>query len=137
MALATLAGLAAVSAATPFLDYAYWRAWFALPGVLLTAQVPILTILVSLTLFWSLRKERERIPFFMSLALFMLGFVGLVISLFPYLVPPSITIWDAAAPHQSQAFMLVGALVIIPIMLAYTGWAYWVFRGKVGVHGYH
>ena len=68
---------------------------------------------------------------------FFLGFVGLGISIYPYVVPRAVTIWDAAAPPQSQLFMLVGAAVIIPIILAYTGWAYWVFRGKVGTHGYH
>ena len=57
--------------------------------------------------------------------------------MYPYLIPPSITIWDAAAPPQSQAFMLVGAAVIVPVILIYTAWAYWVFRGKVGTEGYH
>ena len=69
--------------------------------------------------------------------LFLLGFIGLGISMYPYVVPPTITIWDAAAPRQSQVFMLVGAAIIIPIILVYTGWAYWVFRGKVDAHGYH
>ena len=69
--------------------------------------------------------------------LFLLGFLGLGISMYPYVVPRAVTIWDAAAPPESQLFMLVGALVIIPLILAYTGWAYWVFRGKAGLHGYH
>lgn len=137
LALGTLAALAAVSAATPFLAYDYWRRWFAMPGVLLTAQVPLLVALCAATLFWSLKREFERLPFLMALALFLLGFVGLGISIYPYVVPRAVTIWDAAAPYSSQVFMLPGALVIIPIILAYTGWAYWVFRGKAGVHGYH
>jgi cytochrome d ubiquinol oxidase subunit II len=57
--------------------------------------------------------------------------------MYPFVVPRAVTIWDAAAPEQSQIFMLVGAAIIIPVILAYTGWAYWVFRGKVGAHGYH
>ncbi|MHC1946405.1 cytochrome d ubiquinol oxidase subunit II [Bradyrhizobium sp. UFLA06-06] len=133
----TLVALAAVSAATPFLHYDYWRRWFALPGVLLTAQVPLLVAICAATLFWSLRRGFERLPFAMALALFLLGFLGLGISIYPYIVPRAITIWDAAAPPESQSFMLVGALVIVPVILAYTGWAYWVFRGKAGVHGYH
>jgi cytochrome d ubiquinol oxidase subunit II len=137
LALATLAALAAVSAATPFLAYDYWRRWFAMPGVLLTAQVPLLVAICAATLFWALKREFERLPFLMALAIFLLGFVGLGISIYPYVVPRVVTIWDAAAPHSSQVFMLPGALVIIPIILAYTGWAYWVFRGKAGVHGYH
>ncbi|MQB45003.1 cytochrome d ubiquinol oxidase subunit II [Rhizobium sp. ICMP 5592] len=134
---ATLIALAAVSAATPFLAYDYWRRWFAMPGVLLTAQVPLLVLICSATFFWSLRREFERAPFLMALALFLLGFIGLGISIYPYIVPRAVTIWDAAAPRESQIFMLFGALVIIPVILVYTSWAYWVFRGKAGVHGYH
>ena len=137
LAAATLLALAAVSAATPFLAYDYWRRWFAMPGVLLTAQVPLLVAICAATLFWSLRREHEGLPFLMALGLFLLGFVGLGISIYPYVVPRTVTIWDAAAPFESQLFMLVGAIVIIPIILADTAWAYWVFRGKVGVHGYH
>lgn len=137
LGVATLVALAAVSAATPFLHYDYWRRWFAMPGVLLTAQVPLLVVICSATFFWSLRREFERVPFFMALALFLLGFIGLGISIYPYIVPRAVTIWDAAAPPESQIFMLPGALLIIPAILAYTGWAYWVFRGKAGIHGYH
>ena len=73
----------------------------------------------------------------MALALFLLGFIGLCISIFPNMVPPSISLWEAAAPRDSQLFLLVGAVFIIPLILGYTGWAYWVFRGKVGTEGYH
>ena len=137
LGIATLIALGAVSAATPFLDYDYWRRWFTMPGVLLTAQVPLLVSICSATFFWSLRRNAELLPFLMSLALFLLGFVGLMISIFPYIVPRAVTIWDAAAPYSSQLFMLVGSAVIIPVILAYTAWAYWVFRGKAGAHGYH
>jgi cytochrome d ubiquinol oxidase subunit II len=133
----TLVAMIAVSAATPFLAYDYWRRWFSLPGVFLTAQVPLLTLIVTVVFFWSLRRGAERLPFLMALTLFFLGFVGLGISMYPYLVPRAITLWDAAAPPQSQSFMLVGTAVIFPIIIAYTAWAYWVFRGKVGTHGYH
>jgi cytochrome d ubiquinol oxidase subunit II len=128
----TLVALAAVSAATPFLSY-YWRRWFAVPGVLLTAQVPVLVVICAATFFWSLLARSERLPFLMALALFLLSFVGVGISVYPYAVPRAVTIWDAAAP----LFLLVGALIIIPLILAYTSWAYWVFRGKAGGTGYH
>ena len=108
-----------------------------MPGVLLTAQVPLLVVAVSAVFFWSLRRGAERLPFISALALFLLGFLGLGISMYPYVVPRAVTIWDAAAPPESQQFMLVGALVILPVILGYTAWAYWVFRGKVGAHGYH
>ena len=69
--------------------------------------------------------------------MFLLGFIGLGISMFPYLVPPSVTIYQAASPRASQLFMLVGVGIMVPIILVYTGYAYWVFRGKVGHEGYH
>jgi len=136
-ALATLAAIAAVSAATPFLQYEYWKRWFDMPGVLATAQVPLLTAIVAYLFFQRLRGGAVASPFLLALALFALGFTGLGISLFPYIVPDSISIWDAAAPERSQVFMLVGVALIMPVILGYTGWAYWVFRGKVGTHGYH
>jgi cytochrome bd ubiquinol oxidase subunit II len=134
---ATLVAMVAVSCATPFLTFDYWRRWFAMPGVLLTAQVPLLVIVASSFFFWSLRRGAEKLPFLLALALFLLGFIGLCITIYPYAVPRALTIWDAAAPPSSQIFMLPGAIVIVPVILAYTGWAYWVFRGKVGTHGYH
>jgi cytochrome d ubiquinol oxidase subunit II len=137
LGIATLAALAAVSAATPYLAYDYWRRWFTVPEVFLTAQVPLLVVIAAGGFFWSLRRGAQRLPFLIALALFLLGFTGLGISIYPYIVPRAITIWDAAAPAQSLSFMLVGTVVIIPTILSYTGWAYWVFRGKVGPHGYH
>lgn len=134
---ATLIAMAIVSAATPFLQFEYWRRWFAMPGVLATAQVPLLTLIAAFMLFRSLARRSERAPFLISLALFALGFAGLGISMFPFIVPDSIDIWQAAAPEKSQVFMLVGVAIVMPLILAYTAWAYWVFRGKVGTHGYH
>jgi cytochrome d ubiquinol oxidase subunit II len=131
LAIATLAAMAAVSIATPYLHYDYWRRWFSMPNVLFTAQVPLLVIITSVIFVWSLRRGAERLPFLMTLALFFLNFVGLGISVFPYLVPRAVTIWDAAAPASSQRFMLVGVAIIMPVIIAYTGWAYWVFRGRL------
>ncbi len=137
LGIATLIAFGAVSAATPFLQYDYWRRWFAMPGLLFTAPVPVLVAITAAAFFWSLRRGAERLPFLATLALFLLGFIGLGISMYPYVIPRQVTIWEAAAPAASQAFMLVGAVVILPLILAYTAWAYWVFRGKVGAHGYH
>jgi cytochrome d ubiquinol oxidase subunit II len=127
----------AVSLWTPFLHAGYARRWFAWPGVLFTVPVPLLVAAATALLFAALRAGRELSPFLLSLALFGLTFVGLGISVFPYAVPESITLWEAAAPAASQAFMLVGAAILIPMILIYTGYAYWVFRGKVGAEGYH
>jgi cytochrome d ubiquinol oxidase subunit II len=129
--------IAAVSGATPFLEGAYYLRWFAWPAVLFTSLVPGLVVIAAIWLFLALRRRRETAPFLISLGLFALTFAGLGISIYPEVVPGRITIWEAAAPANSQAFMLVGALVMVPIILAYTGYAYWVFRGKVGTDGYH
>jgi cytochrome d ubiquinol oxidase subunit II len=133
----TLIAIGAVSLATPFLQAAYYARWFAWPQIVFTAPVPVLVAVTAAALFWSLYKGREVAPFLLSLALFVLTFAGLGISLYPYIVPDTITIWQAAAPASSQIFMLIGAGVMIPIILAYTGYAYWVFRGKVRDEGYH
>ena len=88
-------------------------------------------------LFRGLRKRWELAPFLLSLALFLLGMAGLGVSMWPYVVPDALTIWDTAAPESSQVFMLIGVAITLPLILGYTGWAYWVFRGKVGSEGYH
>ncbi len=137
LGIGTLVAMAAVSAATPYLHYDYWRRWFSMPNIVFTAQVPLLVIITSVMFVRSLRRGAERLPFLLTLALFLLNFAGLAVSMFPYLVPPEISIWDAAAPAQSQTFMLIGVAAIMPVIIAYTAWAYWVFRGKVGTHGYH
>jgi len=137
LGITTLLVMAAVSAATPFLAIDYWRRWFEMPRVLFTAQVPLATIAVGAIFFWSLKRGRERLPFVITLILFALGFLGLGISMFPYIVPRALTIWDAAAPEKSQIFMLVGTVFIMPLIIAYTAWAYWVFRGKTVTEGYH
>ncbi|MEP3226509.1 MAG: cytochrome d ubiquinol oxidase subunit II [Parasphingorhabdus sp.] len=136
-ALATLGLMAAVSLYTPFLDGQYWTRWFEMPNILFAAQVPLMVLILSYFLFRGLIKKREASPFLLSLVLFLLGMAGLGISMFPYIVPNQITIWDAAVPESSQLFMLFGVAITVPLILVYTGWAYWVFRGKVGTEGYH
>ncbi len=135
---ATLGMIGAVSLWTPFLRGALADRWFSWPGILLTAPVPLLVGLLALAFFRNLARGDQLTPFLCALGWFVLGFAGLGISLFPMIVPPSLTIWDAAAPRDSQVFLLVGAAVMIPVILAYTGYAYWVFRGKVQSDaGYH
>jgi cytochrome d ubiquinol oxidase subunit II len=93
--------------------------------------------IAAVAFFFALRHKRDYWPFLIALALFALGLAGLGVSMYPYVVPRAITIWDAAAPPASLEFMLVGAVVMVPIILAYTGYAYWIFRGKTGPEGYH
>jgi len=133
----TIACVALVSAVTPWLEEAYYQRWFAWPSVLFTAQVPLLVAIASAAFFFSLQRRYERLPFLLALGLFALSMVGLGISIFPDIVPGAVTIHDAAAPEASLIFMLVGAGILVPIILAYTSYSYWIFRGKVGHEGYH
>lgn len=136
-ALGTILAIIAVSIATPFLEAAYYRRWFAWPNVLFAAQVPLLVAVVAVALGLSLRRRHERLPFLLALALFALNMLGLGVSVYPDIVPGRIGIAEAAAPDSSLVFMLVGAGVLIPVIIAYTGYSYWLFRGKVGTEGYH
>jgi cytochrome d ubiquinol oxidase subunit II len=137
-AIATLSLIFVVSLWTPFLSDVFMKRWFAWPQVLFVAPVPLLVGLAGFILLKGLVQRNERQPFLASLALFVLCFVGLLISLYPYLVPTSVTIWEAAAPDVSLEFLLAGAAVLLPIILVYTAYSYWVFRGKVNsVGGYH
>ncbi len=108
-----------------------------MPLIYFVAPVPLLTGLAFLNLLRTLEARRAGAAFVTALAIFALGMAGLGVSMFPNIVPPSVTIWEAAAPARSQEFMLIGAAVIIPLILGYTAWSYWVFRGKVGTEGYH
>jgi cytochrome d ubiquinol oxidase subunit II len=104
----------------------------------LTAPVPIAVAAVAVLLLGALANKQDSQPFYLTLGLFALSYAGLGISMYPYIVPQSITIWQAASPENSQLFMLVGVAVLIPLILGYTAWAYWVFRGKVRAgSGYH
>ena len=133
-----LLAIAAVSLATPLLTIQYAQRWFSWPAIILTAPVPLAVIGVTVLLMKNLAQKHDGWPFFLALALFFLSYAGLGISMYPYIVPQSITIWQAAAPQNSQIFMLVGVAGLVPLILGYTGWAYWVFRGKVRPgHGYH
>jgi cytochrome bd ubiquinol oxidase subunit II len=137
LAIALIACIAAVSAATPLLRLEYWRHWFRMPGVLATAQVPLLVAIATFLLFRGLARRQERLPFALTLGLFALSYVGLGISFFPDIIPGALTIAAGAAPPESLGFLLVGVCIMVPVILAYTAWAYWVFRGKVGHDGYH
>ncbi|EYD71332.1 cytochrome d ubiquinol oxidase subunit II [Limimaricola hongkongensis] len=136
---ATLVGIVAVSVATWLLQVGLAARWFVWPLVLLTGLVPVLLALIALALSRSLFADgRDRMPFLLGLALFALCFLGLGLSVWPNAIPHEVTLWEAAAPAKSQLFMFVGAIVLVPIILAYTAYAYWVFRGKLDPNkGYH
>lgn len=135
----TLALIVIVSAWMPFLQAEFYLRWFTFPQIVLVAPIPILVAGAALLLFRSLANhESNWRPFLSSLALFLLSFIGIGISFYPNILPPELTIWDAAAPDSSLIFMLVGAAVLIPMILSYTVYSYWIFRGKVREgEGYH
>jgi cytochrome d ubiquinol oxidase subunit II len=138
LTLALLACIAIVSIWTPWLNPQYVARWFSWPAILYVAPVPIVTLIAAARLVMAVHDRREVEPFAATLVLFVLCYIGLGISLYPMIVPPRISIWDAAAPDRSLAFLLVGAGILVPIILAYTAYAYWVFRGKVDTKGgYH
>lgn len=133
-----LVAMVVLSVWTATLHEYYLQRWLDWPDRLYTLIVPILVLACAFSLFDGLRQERVIKPYLSAVGLFVISYVGLVMSLFPYLVPPSITLWEAAAPDKSLQFLLVGSVVLIPTILAYTAYSYWVFRGKVGdSHGYH
>ncbi|CAJ95967.1 cytochrome d ubiquinol oxidase subunit II [Cupriavidus necator] len=133
-----LAVIAVISLWTPLTHPEIAERWFSLPNLFWFSPVPILVALCMFMLMRVLRHEPDISPFMYALGLVFLGYSGLAISVWPNIIPPGISIWDAAAPPQSQGFALVGALFIIPFILMYTVWAYYVFRGKVRHgEGYH
>ncbi|NQD94769.1 cytochrome d ubiquinol oxidase subunit II [Pseudomonas sp. CrR25] len=127
-----------VSLWTPLAHAEIAERWFSLPNLLWFMPVPILVLVCTWALLRAVARNAHYSPFLLTLALIFLGYSGLGISLWPNIIPPAVSIWDAAAPPQSQGFILVGALFIIPFILMYTAWSYYVFRGKVRVDdGYH
>lgn len=138
LAVGMILGIVAVSIWTPLLNLSYAMRWFSWPNIAYLSPVPILVAATAWALLRALARGQDVQPFLMSLLLFVLSFAGLAISLYPYVVPPSVTIRDAAAPRESLAFLLTGAAVLLPIILGYTAYAYWIFRGKVSAgEGYH
>jgi cytochrome d ubiquinol oxidase subunit II len=130
--------IAIVSIWTPLLEPKIAQRWFSWPNIAWLAPVPIAAAIIAAWLWHSLWSIREGTPFFAAMALFLTGYAGLAISVWPNIVPHTISLWDAASSPKSQAFLLVGTLFLLPIIVMYTGWSYYVFRGKVRSDaGYH
>jgi cytochrome d ubiquinol oxidase subunit II len=128
---AVVGALVIISLWVPFLSPQISERWFSWPNIALLSPAPLFTAVCAFALWRSLRARRAIAPFLLAMALFFLGYSGLAISIWPSLVPPSITIWNAASPPESQLFLLIGVLFLLPIIVGYTAFSYWIFRGKV------
>ena len=128
---AVLAAIAVVSLWTPAEHPGIAARWFSFPNIILFSPVPVLVVITTIAIQHVIKKETHAAPFGLALFLLFLGYTGLAISLWPNIVPPAISIREAAAPPQSMGFTLVGALFVIPFILGYTAMSYYVFRGKV------
>ncbi len=133
-----LTAIGVVSIWTPLADHDIATRWFSWPNILFLAPVPVLTAFVALWEWRALGSKAEAAPFVAAVLLFLLSYLGIAISLWPMIVPHHLTLWQAASSESTQSFLLIGTLVLLPVILLYTAWSYWVFRGKVrGDIGYH
>ena len=126
-----LLAIAVVSVWTPLTDSAIFHRWFDWPHPLWLAPVPLAAILLGAYIWRTLGSHGEKRVFAASIGLFVSAYLGIAVSLWPMIVPRRYSLWDAASSESTQAFLLVGTLTLLPIILMYTGWSYWVFRGKV------
>jgi cytochrome d ubiquinol oxidase subunit II len=134
----TVLGIGIVSLWTPYIDAHIAARWFSFPDIVYLAPVPLITAGLVWYLWRSLNDSSEYAPFLSALGLFVMSYIGIAISLWPMIVPGHFTLREAAASPSTQAFLLIGTLFLLPVILVYTAWSYWVFRGKVrGDIGYH
>ena len=132
---AFLVMFAIVCVYTPYIDDSVMSRWF--DEISLLWIIPVLVIYCAYVVYRSVKKQSDGMPFVATMGIFLFSYIGLLASKWPYIVPPKFTIWDAASSYNSQLFLLIGFPFVIPIVLGYTSWSYWVFRGKVKDTGYH
>jgi cytochrome d ubiquinol oxidase subunit II len=137
--IAVLIAVAIVSIWTPIMDADIARRWFSWPNIAYLSPVPVITAVLAFLEWRALTNPRsEAMPFVLAIALFTMSYIGIAISLWPMIVPHKYTLWEASSSPSTQAFLLVGTLFLLPIILVYVAWSYWVFRGKVRADvGYH
>jgi cytochrome d ubiquinol oxidase subunit II len=133
-----LIAIALVSLWTPIMDHEIRSRWFSWPNIFFLVPVPLLTALIAILEWRSLNNNSEAIPFIGAVGLFFMSYLGIAISLFPMIVPHHYSLWQAASSSDTQAFLIIGTLFLLPVILMYSAWSYWVFRGKVRADiGYH
>ena len=134
----TVLAVAVVSLWTPLVDAHIAARWFSWPNIAILAPVPLISAGLAWFVWWSLNNGPDHAPFFGALGLFVMSYAGIAISLWPMIVPGYYTLDEAASSESTQAFLLIGTLLLLPVILLYSGWSYWVFRGKVRADiGYH
>jgi cytochrome d ubiquinol oxidase subunit II len=127
-----------VSIWTPVMNAGIAARWFSWPNIAFFSPVPVITALLTISAWRSLNKQSEIGPFASAIGLFLMAYLGIAISLWPMIVPYHYSLWEAASAESTQAFLAVGTLTLLPVILMYTAWSYWVFRGKVRADiGYH
>lgn len=127
-----------VSIWTPVMNAGIAARWFSWPNIAFFSPVPVITALLAITAWRSLNRQTEIAPFASAIGLFLMAYLGITISLWPMIVPYHYSLWQAASAESTQAFLAVGTLTLLPVILMYTAWSYWVFRGKVRADiGYH
>jgi cytochrome d ubiquinol oxidase subunit II len=135
---AVLVAIVAVSIWTPLMNADVAERWFSWPNIAFLSPVPVATAITAFGVWRALTGRSEAGAFIGAILLFTLSYLGIAISLWPMIVPYHYTLWEAASSARTQAFLLVGTLFLLPVIFVYTGWSYWVFRGKVrGDVGYH
>ncbi|MBX9586609.1 MAG: cytochrome d ubiquinol oxidase subunit II [Gammaproteobacteria bacterium] len=126
-----IASIGIVSLWTPFVHEAIFLRWFGNHNWLLLMILPYMCGITFLMFWYSIRKREENLPFLCSVGFFIYSYIGFLICLYPYIVPYKLTLWEAAAPNGSLYFMLFGTVIMLPILVLYTAYAYRVFKGKV------
>ena len=119
-----------VSLWVPFLNNQIFDRWFSWPNMFYFSPLPIISVFVSFYLIRTLTNGKEVTPFLLSILLFILAYIGLAVSLWPWVVPYSISVWEAAAASESLSLLSVGAAIMLPVVLIYTAYSYYIFRGK-------
>lgn len=123
--------LAAVSISMPVMNADIRSLWFSFPNIIFLFPIPLASLILLIVIWRDLHSDRESRPFLLSFALFFTGYIGIAVSMWPYVVPFTVTFHQAAAPPESQSLMLVGTVFLLPLILGYTGYSYYLFRGKI------
>lgn len=126
-----------VSIWTPLHSEEIFQRWYSFPNVLFLLPLPIITSILFVLTWISLNKKHEFRPFIYSIFIFLCAYTGMAISVYPYLIPHQLTIWEAAAPDSTLIFIMVGVLIMLPILLTYTIFSYRIFKGKSLEDLYH